>query len=939
MTRLPAGDGGEGEEDPTGPWPLACRAVTAHNAAVVIGWAWVSLVCSVLADGEGLGKPVVPATLASIVPPELIADPEVTYPPEAFREGIAGPVQLEIDVNDEGQVLRAVVVAAPDPRLAWAALGAVTTLELLPAREVRPDGSERPVPVRFSYTLTFSIDAVERERVLAVEEARRVTAARERAVVNVAGRVRVAAEPGVIAGAVVTIEGTDLEAVTDDDGAFAFAGAPPGRLVLEVDAAGFSAGSVVVNERAENERADVVVYLERRAGSRNELVISERRTQREVTTRVLTQQELTRVPGTFGDAIRVVQRLPGVQRAPFGLGAVLVRGGSPEDSIVLIDGHFTRYLFHLGAGPSVLNTDFVERLEFFPGGQGARFGRAIAGAINVVTKDPATEHWSGNATVDLLATSFRLEGPLTDDKKVSLFVAGRTSYIAEVLNVGDVITRGAGLDGVNLLTLAPRYADYQGKLHWKLPSLPGMGHALSLSFLGAHDRLDLALDPSSLGPAAPSNVGITTGFHRINPVYRFRSTTTNEAGEPLVTAFVSPLGEINYSENRFDVSQFRLDIQRLGLRAELEVRPRRDVGVVFGTDDSASIFASTVDIPFFLPDERLFPRPVVSDPPRFQATDDVFGTSSSFYIDSDVTVGLLKLLVGARADLWTYYEQTRTSLDPRLAFRAQVLPFTTIKGNVGLYHQAPSPFFLSKSAGNPTLPLEAGWQTGLGIETWFSRSLDVDLQVFLRNAFDLAESVTGLAPTRFVPTGAPRIQSIGSERAYGAELLIRQRLDNGVFGWVSYTLMRSEERQDRPTGVEGAKATGWRPTEFDQTHNLSLALSCQLPLGFELGGAFRAVTGNPATLAQGGTFDADDSRYERINRPARSSRLPPFVQLDVRVDKRFVFDTWALGLFLDLQNATNHQNYEFFQYNYDFTTVQGFPGLPIVPVVGASARF
>jgi hypothetical protein len=57
------------------------------------------------------------------------------------------------------------------------------------------------------------------------------------------------------------------------------------------------------------------------------------------------------------------------------------------------------------------------------------------------------------------------------------------------------------------------------------------------------------------------------------------------------------------------------------------------------------------------------------------------------------------------------------------------------------------------------------------------------------------------------------------------------------------------------------------------------------------------------------------------------------------VDKRFTFDTWQLGLFCDLQNATNRQNYEFFTYNYDFTEVQGFPGLPILPVLGAEASF
>ena len=170
-------------------------------------------------------------------------------------------------------------------------------------------------------------------------------------------------------------------------------------------------------------------------------------------------------------------------------------------------------------------------------------------------------------------------------------------------------------------------------------------------------------------------------------------------------------------------------------------------------------------------------------------------------------------------------------------------------------------------------------------------------------------------------------------------MLIRQRLDQGVFGWISYTLMRSEERRLKPEGIEGAEATSWRSTQFDQTHNFSVAMSAQVPLGFEVGAAFRYVTGNPATLAQGGVFDADDSRYARVDQAVRSQRLPPFVQLDLRIDKRFVFDTWALGLYLDLQNSTNQQNYEFFSYNYDFTRIQGFPGLPILPVFGAEASF
>ena len=162
---------------------------------------------------------------------------------------------------------------------------------------------------------------------------------------------------------------------------------------------------------------------------------------------------------------------------------------------------------------------------------------------------------------------------------------------------------------------------------------------------------------------------------------------------------------------------------------------------------------------------------------------------------------------------------------------------------------------------------------------------------------------------------------------------------NRLFGWISYTILRSEERQDKPVGVDNAEDIGWRSTELDQTHNLSIAISSQLPWGFELGGAMRYVSGNPATLAQGGIFDADDSRYDRVSQAPRQGRLPPFFQVDARVDKKITFDTWSLGLYLDLQNVTNNSNFEFFQYNYDFTVIQGFPGLPILPVFGAEASF
>lgn len=876
---------------------------------------------------------------APITPPEVVEAPEPIYPEDAFRQDVAGDVVMDIDIDDEGLVQRVLVKASPDARLSWAALGAATNMSFLPAKQ-----GEQSIFVRIEYKLSFTIDQVVRERMLAEDEAKQLAERAETAPINLRGRVLVAGERLAIAGAFVSVEGTELETVSGDDGSFELRGVPEGRRTIHVEASGYLPGDVT-DEIKPHVLLDANIFLEHRPGAQDETVVYARRTEREVTKRVLTQKELQRVPGTFGDAVRVVQRLPGVARAPFGLGALLIRGGAPDDSAILIDGHLSRLLFHLGAGPSVINTDLVERLELYPGGQGARFGRAIAGAVDVVTRDPRTDTFSGQASVDLLQTSFRLEGPLTEDKKIGFFLAGRKSYVAEVLNIGDLIVEFGDTD-LNSFTLAPRYSDYQAKLVWKLP----MQQTLALNMYGSNDDLDLAFDAGGVGPMMPTRVGVGMGFWRLNPVWRIQSPDKNADGTPKLKAFVSPLVETNYSENRFDASQFRLDVDRASLRAEIELRPLEGFGLVLGTDDTFANFHSVTDVPMVLPDERLFPRPVTSDAPRYLIEEDVLGGSQSFYVEADLELGPVLVVAGGRADLWTYYDQVRTAFDPRFTFRWDVVTHATLKGNLGVYHQTASPFELATRFGNPDLPLEHGLQGSLGAEVDLTRSLEVDVQAFGRSADDIAEFV--ISPIAFFASGAARIQPVAEERVYGAELLVRQRLDQAewsqlfgqapwgkMFGWIAYTLMRAERRGDAPVGVEGAKPYDWEMSDFDQTHIFSLAVSSEIPWGLEVGAAVRFVTGFPDTFAHGGTYDADTSRYRSYDAPYNSSRIPPFFQVDLRVDKRWVFETWSLAAFCDLQNATNQHNYEFYTYNYDYTQVQGFPGLPIIPVVGVDAKF
>ena len=168
----------------------------------------------------------------------------------------------------------------------------------------------------------------------------------------------------------------------------------------------------------------------------------------------------------------------------------------------------------------------------------------------------------------------------------------------------------------------------------------------------------------------------------------------------------------------------------------------------------------------------------------------------------------------------------------------------------------------------------------------------------------------------------------GIGRIYGAEFSVNIRPTTGrhYFGYLSYTLSRSE-RQDGPLEP-------WRLFDFDQTHILTAAFVYNFPRNWEIGGTFRVVSGNPYTPVIGSIYEALNDVYIPIDGRVNSLRNPLFHQLDIRVQKKWIFEGWRLAVFLDIRNTYNQQNQEGIIYNYDFSQQTPLLGLPIIPSLG-----
>lgn len=624
----------------------------------------------------------------------------------------------------------------------------------------------------------------------------------------------------------------------------------------------------------------------------------------------LRAEELTTVPGTFGEPIRVVALMPGVARSPFGLGFFLVRGANFQNTGFFVDGFPVPLLYHLGAGPAVISARLVDKLHFYPGGYPSMYGRFSAGIVSLETAPPPTDSIRGELEVDLFRASALAVVPF-DNGRGSVAGAVRRSYFELLL---PLVQPG--------LELA--YTDYQLRADYRVD--PRM--SLSLFFFGSDDRLDQSGAFGGGVASEGTQTGLGYDFQRLiaRMVLRFPNN-----------ARVSISGMLGRDGNSIQSSQpgseplvIALQTSYAALRVDAEVPwgDIRELQTNFGLDINAQLFDvfATAFTPAGLGE---YPRPIFT--PQGLEDDEgmqdflvptVVRALGAAYIDQIIRLGTLQISLAGRFDYMRYGDISDVYPDPRLVMRWQVVPELLLKGATGLFSQPPVAFQLARTGGNPALQPERAWQNSVGAEVTLPERVEVHTTFFYNQYFDLVEQVNRSV---IQPDGSLQrtyFANEGEGRAYGLEVLVRRRIEQGLYGWLSYTLSRSERRDGNV----------WEPFVFDQTHVLNLALSYAFD-GWRFGAAFQLSTGRPTTSLVSATYDADVDEFDPTFRDI-GERLPTFHRLDLRIDRDFEIGPIRGSVYLDVQNVYNSPNTEGTLYSYRFHQSASLPGLPILPTIG-----
>lgn len=703
-----------------------------------------------------------------------------------------------------------------------------------------------------------------------------------------------------------------LKATTNASGDFQIENVPEGSFTWVVNVAGYLRLEQQDSQLSGASNDKRTLYLEKDSYQVYETTIYDADQKRDSSMRTIPRQEFMTAPGTAGDPLRAVQDLPGMNRPASFSSEVLIQGSGPLDVQYLLNGVNVPLVFHFGGITSAIVPEAIDRVDIYQAGYGPEWGRATGGLVGVWTRSPRKDRWHGLLGVDTFNAEALIEGNAGD--KTGFLLSARQSYVGQVLKF--VVANHSGFD----LTVVPTYGDSTGLFESQLTERD----KLQITAFGSQDSLEFLLgQPLKTDPSIRGTFDEATGF------YRFIPQLVHHHSNSTISRYTLGIGR-DYVRIDTSSEYFRMNDTQLNARAELERQMTDNWKTFLGIDNQYDWANLDVNLGYFFTGGGVL-NPLSVGTVR-TTTVPAHYQFDSLYSRNEVLVPgtALTILPNVRLD---YFSQTNEWLpQPRPALRYALNESTTLRASGGLYYQAPQPQETDATFGNPYLKAERAWHADIGADKDFREGTGhgwvLNGDAFYKRMDRVVIPSQGLV-YRNGSYVSENFNNNGKGNAVGIQAQLKYNLHPWSFSTI-YTLSRTRSYQPDQ---------GTFPSQYDETHLVGLLGSVQLPRNWSISTRFRYSTGVPVTPVLGGYYDADNDVYIPIRGNYFSDRLPAFMELDLRFDKKWAFDTWILSLYLDILNVTNRQNQELLIYSYNYSQTASVQGLPILPTFGLKGEF
>ena len=740
---------------------------------------------------------------------------------------------------------------------------------------------------------------------------------------DVSGFVRDAESGETLIGATVLAEGLGRGAATNSQGFFALGDLPADSVALVVSFVGFDTQRLeLALQDGETRRLDVELAPAGVVG--DELTVEADvpiEEERAVGVQEIPIQLVQDLPTVFeADLFRSVQLLPGVKAANDFSSALYIRGGSPDQTLILLDGTTVYNPTHFFGFFSTFNTDAIKDVKLYKGAYPSTYGGRLGSVIDIYNRDGNRNETRGSATLGILASRVGVEGPIGRGGNVSYSLNARRSTLEPLL---EVLKSALDEDGI---PESFYFYDLNGKVSADL----SQNDRVSLAGYAGRDKVLVPFGDDASFDLDYGNRTASLSYNRILSGTSFLQTRATAS-----RYFSYPTGDI--AGTTFERPNTITDYS---LRTDLEWQPSEAfelrTGAWGGTLDlglSSSFNGST---------QTDYRNPSRYGNAYVQAK---LRPGDGFILTGGVRAETFRSETDDLTDSRDPVASTYTRLSPQLQVERRFGDDTVVQLAGGRYHQFLSLISSEAFSGFDTwvttgvgVPPQASDQLVLGLKTKLSDAYRFDVEVYGRTLSDLFDN----RPENQDVAGLDyrELFRFGEGYAYGAELLLERGLGR-LTGLASYTLGVTRRRYPAEQAF-----TEYFPPKYDRLHDLSVVANYALGRGWRatLAGSYatgQAYTTPVGRYVVGGLPYVDTELDGLFSNALNSARLAPYHRVDVgftRVGSFFGLDS---ELQLQLVNVYNRRNVWFVTFDFDDNPVtqSEIRQLPILPNVSLTVDF
>lgn len=640
-------------------------------------------------------------------------------------------------------------------------------------------------------------------------------------------------------------------------------------------------------------------------------------------------EQIKAMPAFMGetDVFKVLQLLPGVQSGSEGTSGLYVRGGGPDQNLILLDGVPVYNAAHLFGFLSVFNADAINHVELIKGGFPARYGGRLSSVIDINMKEGNLKKIKGEGSISLIASKLTLEGPIKKDK-ASFIISARRTYI-------DILARPFLKNAGDSEADAGYYFyDLNSKINYRINERNRVYLSAYLGNDKAYSKYKETYDYDARSTESEDEAGLRWGnittalrwnniinkklFSNITATYsRYRFDVFAKYNEKITEAGKPPVSE-------FYNSQYISGIRDYALKMDFDFVPTPNHYIKFGAQGIQHLFT-----------------PGVFNYKSNEEADTTFGqkktSANEFYLyaeDDFLITEKLKINAGLHASGFFVNSKFYSSLQPRISGR--YLLHKNLSAKASYAHMTQFIHLLTNAGlGLPTdlwvpatenIGPEKSTLTSVGFAYYLNQKYELSLEGYYKKMKGLIEYQEGASFLDIEKDWQTKVAT-GVGQSYGSELLFQKKV--GKFsGWLGYTLSWTYRKFDE---VNNGK---WFPYKYDRRHDTEIALSYKLKENKEFSVVWVYGTGTALSLPTSTYEGANGSvqYYEGRN----EYRMRPYHRLDVsyttKKKTKWGERSWSISVY----NVYNRRNPFFMdigsdrQGNKKFIQYSLFPVLPSI---------